>query len=159
MHNSVVKIIYEAFDEMGWTTLRFNFRGVGLSQGSFDGGRGEQEDVAAAIRYLQLKGMTKIHLAGYSFGAWVNAQAASTHAEVLGSILISPPLAHFPFIKEDPKILLIVTGDSDPFCPLAELEKFMKAMNQPPLLKIISGADHFYSRGSSELRGALKSIF
>ena len=159
MHNSVVEIMHEAFDEMGWTTLRFNFRGVGQSQGNFDDGRGEQEDVAAAIRHLQLNGITKVTLAGYSFGAWVNAQAASTQAGVLGSILVSPPLAHFPFLMNAAKILMIITGDSDPFCPLAELEKLMKDMDQPPPLKIISGADHFYSQGSSELRRALKSVF
>ena len=159
MHNSVVEIIYDAFDEMGWTTLRFNFRGVGQSQGSFDDGRGEQEDVAAAIRHLQLIGIKKVTLAGYSFGAWVNAQAASAQAGALGSILVSPPLAHFPFLMNAAKILMIITGDSDPFCPLADLKKLVTAMDQPPPLKIISGADHFYSQGSSELRMALKSVF
>jgi uncharacterized protein len=160
MHNYVVELIHEAFDDLGWTTLRFNFRGVGRSQGSFDDGRGEQEDVIAAIDYLKQAGTTKIYLAGYSFGAWVNAQVAATHSEVQGSILVSPPLAHFPFLKGVAKTLLIVTGDSDPFCPLTDLKKLMAAMDPPPPpLKIIPGADHFYSQGSQELRRALRSVF
>jgi hypothetical protein len=159
MHNDVVEIIHEVFDDLGWTTLRFNFRGVGRSQGGFDEGRGEQKDVLAAIAYLKQSGSSKIYLAGYSFGAWVNSQAAWFSSDVQGSILVSPPLAHFPFLEGDAKILLIVSGESDPFCPLADLKKLMDSLNPPPPLKIIPGADHFYSRGSQDLRRVLRSVF
>ena len=82
MRNHVVGIIQEIFSGKGWTTLRFNFRGVGRSQGEYDEGVGEREDVGAAIRYLKELGIKEIVLAGYSFGAWVNARAALDHPDV-----------------------------------------------------------------------------
>ena len=69
MRNQVVGIIQEVFAGKGWTTLRFNFRGVGRSQGEYDEGVGEQEDVRAAVRYLKEIKIKEIYLAGYSFGA------------------------------------------------------------------------------------------
>ena len=158
MDNYVVGLISQAFEEKGWTTLRFNFRGVGRSQGDFDQGIGEEEDVLAAVAYL--KGLTEgpIVLAGYSFGAWVNARAALNHPDVLYSILVSPPLSmmDFAFLKEDAKTRLIVVGDQDPFCSLPELAKLVQDMKTPPLLKIIKNADHFYSSGAADLISAIQ---
>ena len=73
MNNNVVEALVQAYREKGYTTLRFNFRGVGQSGGSFDEGIGEQEDVKAALAHLGELGKSSIDLAGYSFGAWVNA--------------------------------------------------------------------------------------
>lgn len=158
MHNHVVGLISQAFEEKGWTTLRFNFRGVGRSQGDFDQGTGEKEDVLAAVAYL--KGLIKgpIVLAGYSFGAWVNARAALHHPDVLYSILVSPPLSmmDFAFLKEDAKTRLIIFGDQDPFCSLPELKKSVQEMKFPPTLRIIKNADHFYSSGASDLITAIQ---
>jgi alpha/beta superfamily hydrolase len=79
MHNNVVISITNTYQKMGYTTLRFNFRGVGNSQGSYGDGVGEQEDVRAAISYLTDSSINQIDLAGYSFGAWVNALAATNN--------------------------------------------------------------------------------
>jgi uncharacterized protein len=160
MTNHVVGLVAGVFEELGWTTLRFNFRGVGRSQGDFDQGEGEQEDVSAAMAYLRGLGMQSIILAGYSFGAWVNALAARTNPEIDHSILIAPPLAmmDFSFLREDSKTDLIVVGDQDSFCPAKDLRKLVETMSSPPPLKIIPGADHFFSRGSSELIAAIKEI-
>ena len=153
MHNTVVDLISRAFEEKGWTTLRFNFRGVGRSGGKFDQGLGEQADVRAAVAYLKelLKG--PVVLAGYSFGAGVNARAALDHPDILYSILVSPPVSmmEFSFLKTDSKTSLIIAGDRDPFCPVAELRKTVREMKALPTIKIIEGADHFYSSGASEL--------
>ena len=158
MDNYVVGLISQAFEEKGWTTLRFNFRGVGRSQGDFDQGIGEEEDVLAAVAYL--KGLMEgpIVLAGYSFGAWINAQAAINNSDVLYSILVSPPLSmmDFAFLKEDAKTRLIVVGDQDPFCSLPELAELVQDMKNPPLLKIIKNADHFYSSGAADLITAIQ---
>ena len=158
MDNYVVGLISQAFEEKGWTTLRFNFRGVGRSQGDFDQGIGEEEDVLAAVDYL--KGLMEgpIVLAGYSFGAWVNARAARHHPDVLYSLLVSPPLSmmDFTFLKEDAKTRQIVVGDQDPFCSLSELAEFVQNMKNPPLLKIIKNADHFYSSGAADLITAIQ---
>jgi alpha/beta superfamily hydrolase len=158
MTNHVVGLVAGVFEEWGWTTLRFNFRGVGRSQGDFDQGEGEQEDVSAAVAYLLGLGMKPIILTGYSFGAWVNALAAQDNPEINHSILIAPPLAmmDFSFLKEDSKTGLIVAGDQDSFCPAKDLRRLVETMKSPPPLKIIPGADHFFSYGSGELITALK---
>ncbi|MBI5607232.1 MAG: alpha/beta fold hydrolase [Deltaproteobacteria bacterium] len=158
MYNQVVGHISQAFEEKGWTTLRFNFRGVGRSQGDFDEGFGEEKDVSAAIAYLKGLGEHPIVLAGYSFGAWVNARAARQHPDILQSILVSPPISmmDFSFLKEGAKSRLIIAGDQVPFCPLSDLGKLVQVMKPPPSLKIIKNADHFYSSGASELISAIQ---
>ena len=75
MHNNVVESLVHAYQRAGYATLRFNFRGVGSSQGKYDQGEGEREDVKAALHYLAEQGKNVVDLAGYSFGAWVNALA------------------------------------------------------------------------------------
>jgi len=160
MNNHVVGLIAQTFEKQGWTTLRFNFRGVGRSQGNFDQGVGEKEDVLAAVAYLRGLGTQKILLTGYSFGAWVNAQVALTHPDVQGSILVSPPTAmmDFSFLSQDMKIRLIVVGDQDPFSPVSKIKNLVQSMQSPPPLKIVKGADHFFSFGSEELTAALMAI-
>ncbi len=158
MDNYVVGLISQAFEEKGWTTLRFNFRGVGRSQGDFDQGIGEQEDVSAAVAYLKELNKFPIVLAGYSFGAWVNARAARHHPDVLYSLLVSPPISmmDFVFLKEDAKTRLIIVGDQDPYCSLPELKKSVQEMKYPPILRIIKNADHFYSSGAADLLSAIQ---
>jgi uncharacterized protein len=153
MDNYVVSLLAGAFDRRGWSTLIFNFRGVGRSEGGFDQGRGEQEDVLSALAFLKNLGMQDIVLAGYSFGAWVNAQAAGRDPAIAASILVSPPLAmlDFSFLKADAKTRLITCGDRDDFCPVDDLNKLIQEWPNPPHLKIIHGADHFFSSGAEKL--------
>jgi alpha/beta superfamily hydrolase len=160
MHNHVVGLIAGSFEDQGWTTLCFNFRGVGRSQGDFDQGLGEQEDVSQAVAYLKGLGEQKIILAGYSFGAWVNARAGLTQPDVQGSILISPPagMMDFSFLSQDTKTRLIVLGDQDPYAPVSKIKNLVQSMPTLPPLKIIKGADHFFSSGWEELTGALTEI-
>jgi uncharacterized protein len=161
MRNQVVGIIQEVFSGKGWTTLRFNFRGVGRSQGKYDEGVGEQEDVRAAVRHLKEMGIKEIYLAGYSFGAWVNAQAALDMPEVAGSILVAPPqtMLDFSFLKSDSKTRLVIAGEWDTFGPLEEIHKIFGKMDSPPPLKIVAEADHFFNGATAELRQALESFF
>jgi uncharacterized protein len=160
MQNHVVGVIAGVFEDQGWTTLCFNFRGVGRSQGDFDQGIGEQEDVTSAVAYLKELGEQKIYLAGYSFGAWVNAQAALTHPDVQGSILVSPPagMMDFSFLFQDTKTRLIVFGDQDPYVPVQQIKKMASSLKTPPPIKIVKGADHFYSSGWEELTTAITAI-
>jgi uncharacterized protein len=158
MQNHVVGLIDGAFEDQDWTTLCFNFRGVGRSQGDFNHGLGEQEDVSGAVAYLKGLGEQKIILAGYSFGAWVNAQVGLTHPDVRGSILVSPPagMMDFSFLSQDTKTRLIVLGDQDPYVSVSQIKKLVQSMPTPPPIKIIKGADHFYSSGWEELTAAIK---
>ena len=160
MHNHVVGLIAGSFEDQGWTTLCFNFRGVGRSQGDFDQGLGEQEDVSQAVAYLKGLGEQKIILAGYSFGAWVNARAGLTLLDVQGSILVSPPagMMDFSFLSQDTKTRLIVVGDQDPYAPVSKIKNLVQSMPTPPPIKIIKGADHFFSSGWEELTAALTAI-
>jgi len=160
MRNQVVGIIQEVLAGKGWTTLRFNFRGVGRSQGEYGEGVGEQEDLRAAVRYLKDLGIKEIYLAGYSFGAWVNAQAALDHPDVAGSILVAPPQAmmDFSFLKDDSKTRLVIAGERDDYGPVEEIMKIVGKMNPSPPVIVISGADHFFSGSTADLVRALEAM-
>lgn len=145
MHNNVVEAIQEAFGLENYSTLRFNFRGVGRSSGVYDEGRGEQEDIIASIKYLRNTGLKKICFAGYSFGAWVGSKVLErADNPFIASVFISPPVNYFEFnfIGLSDKIQLLVCGDQDQFCELSLLKKSTVNINAD--LEIIAGGDHFY---------------
>lgn len=160
MENFVVHLLAQTFQAAGWNTLRFNFRGVGESDGKYDEGKGETEDVAAAVAYLKERGSNIIVLAGYSFGAWVNARAAQILPEVTSSILISPPvgLMDFSFLHRDRKTRLIVVGERDPYAPMDHIQALADFMPIPPEIRIIPGADHFFSFGGAALTETIRTV-
>jgi uncharacterized protein len=144
MDNPVVLAIQQAYRHRGFSTLRFNFRGVGASAGRFDNGVGERADVQAALTWAAGLGMTDIDLAGYSFGAWVNA---SITAGIRGMLMVSPPVA---FMKFSPPVAiaplrLIVTGDRDEIAPPAMIDRWRAHWNPAAAFEVIPGADHFYT--------------
>jgi uncharacterized protein len=150
MDNPVVLTIRQAYLQKGFSTLRFNFRGVGASEGRFDNGVGERADVQAALTWAAGVGMTDIDLAGYSFGAWVNAGITAGCGRML---MVSPPVA---FMNFDPpvaieRLSLIVTGSRDEIAPPAVIAGYRSAWNPAAAFEVISGADHFYT-------GSLKTI-
>ena len=147
MHNPVVEAIRTAFKNNGFTTLRFNFRGVGNSQGNFDNGRGEQEDVRAAITFLVESGANAVNLAGYSYGAWVNASFIVNHsARVSEMIMVSPPVGFIDFgsIETINCLKLIVTGNQDDIAPADLIRDMLPGWNPDARFEIIDGCDHFY---------------
>lgn len=147
MHHPVVKTLAAAYRENHYTTLRFNFRGTGNSQGTFDNGRGEQADVCAAIACLHGMGVRRVDLAGYSFGAWVNAHLDRETAGYQRMIMVSPPLALIGFAAVDalPGLALVVTGDDDEIAPAAMIARHLDAWNPGARFEVVSGADHFYT--------------
>jgi uncharacterized protein len=151
MHNNVVKAIAQAYREQGYSALRFNFRGVEKSEGDFDNGVGEQEDVKAALRTLGKKNMD---LAGYSFGAWVNALGLAKFKEAQRFIMVSPPVSFidFSFVEYSPKIKLIICGTRDEIAEYKKVEKMLPKWNDQALFRVIQGADHFYSGYEEELK-------
>jgi len=146
MHNNIVDSIAWAYQQRGFTTLRFNFRGVGASHGSYDEGVGEQEDVAAAINLLKSEGCDEIHLAGYSFGAWVIAQGLRQYEDCGYIVMVSPPTAFLDFSPNgpDPRIGLVITGSHDDIAPPSMVRELVKEWNPEARLEIVQGADHFY---------------
>jgi alpha/beta superfamily hydrolase len=150
LDNLVVETVVTAFAGQGYATLRFNFRGVGLSEGAYDEGRGEQEDLRAAVDFLAGRGVREILLAGYSFGAWVIVRLLGQAPPVRGALLVSPPirLMDFDFSGLDGKILLIVAGDRDPYCDAKRLQEMAAPISAP--VRLLARCDHFYS-GSEEV--------
>lgn len=152
MHNVVVKGIVRAYQAEGYSTLRFNFRGVERSEGDYDNGIGEQEDVRSALKTLVNLGVECIDLAGYSFGAWVNAIGLKTFDKVGRVIMISPPvgLLNFDGLNADPRVRLVITGGKDEIAPARAIEEKISIWNEKATLRIIEGADHFFE-GKNEI--------
>ncbi len=150
MHNNVVKAVAHAYQEEEYSTLRFNFRGVERSEGDFGNGVGEQEDVKAALKTLGKKSM---ELAGYSFGAWVNALGLAKFEEAQRLIMVSPPVSFidFSFLQYSPKIKLVICGTRDEIAEYKKVEKMLPKWNDQALFRVIQGADHFYSGYEEEL--------
>lgn len=145
MHNGVVVAICKALAARGIAALRFNFRGVGRSEGSFGGGSAEQEDARAAIAYLQGLESTEAHgigLAGYSFGAAVALSVAATPVRALAAV--SAPLSSLDLAAIQPDIpALLLAGDRDQFAGGARLREIAAARPQVRVV-IVPGADHFW---------------
>lgn len=147
MDNHVVKSIEKAFIKTGFSSFRFNFRGTGNSTGTFDEGNGETEDVRAAIRYLADKQFERIVLAGYSFGARVNAHTVSSGARVSDHIMISPPVAFMTF-DDIPALVdtgLVITGENDEIAPPDQILAHISRWKLKTDFRVIPGCDHFYS--------------
>ena len=165
MNNPVVETIQSVYQHHGYATLRFNFRGVGGSQGNFDNGMGEQDDVRAAIAYVENMKVNAIDLAGYSFGAWVNAGVASDNSTSIESVvMISPPVGFIEFENVDTLgcLKLVVTGSRDDIAPSNQIRDQLPAWNPDAQFEIIDGCDHFYmgylDKLQSILTGYLKSL-
>ncbi|UCE82305.1 MAG: alpha/beta hydrolase [Deltaproteobacteria bacterium] len=159
MHNNVVESLVRVYQRAGYSTLRFNFRGVGSSQGEYDGGLGEQQDVRSALQYLSGKGKTGIDLAGYSFGAWVNAMMGASGDTFERMIMVSPPVAflEFPSVQLSPQLELVIAGSRDQIAPVEFIRTLLPAWNPRAVLHVIEGADHFYGGYTDELERIMEA--
>ena len=164
MHNRVITTALETAHQEGFSTLRFNFRGVGDSGGSYSEGIGEMEDVGAAIEFLYSKqkdSRLPLILLGYSFGACTGIPVAIKDERVKRVVAISPPLEiyDFNFMKGCKKNKLIVVGDKDEWCPILRLEDWYQQLDEPKSLTLVEGADHFYSYQANLLVQPLREFF
>jgi len=157
MYNNVVESLVRIYQLAGYTTLRFNFRSVGSSEGEYDNGIGEQEDVKAALHYLTQRGKKVLDLAGYSFGSWVNALVISEVDTVDRMVMISPPVAFMDFnsVGLTPQIQLVVAGSQDQIAPPKLIENMLPNWNPRAHLEVIDGADHFYVGYTGKLESVL----
>ena len=152
MNNQIVYNLYYAFAERGFSVLRFNFRGVGRSQGGFDHGAGELSDAAAALDWLQTINpeARACWIAGVSFGSWIGMQLLMRRPEIEGFISVAPPANRFDFsfLAPCPSSGLFVHGDIDRVAPLKEVTGLIeKLKTQKGILiehAVISGANHFF---------------
>jgi uncharacterized protein len=152
MNNKVVYNLHYAFHRIGFTCLRFNFRGVGRSQGEYDQGIGELSDAAAALDYLQsLNANAKnCWVAGFGFGAWIGMQLLMRRPEIAGFVSVAPPANQydFSFLAPCPSSGLIIHGDKDRVAPPQSVQKLVdKLKTQKGITieqQIVDGANHFY---------------
>lgn len=147
MHNPVVDTIETAYRCSGFSTLVFNFRGVGKSTGTHDNGHAEMTDVLACLGFLDRQGIGERHLAGYSFGSRVNAGIDTAHHNVAGMTMISPPVAFMDYssVTRIDCPLLVVTGSDDEIAPADRVEASAAQWNPDVCVIRIDQADHFYS--------------
>jgi len=156
MHNKVVFQTAKALHQFGIPVLRFNFRGAGLSEGVHDKGRGEQDDVRAALDYLATEFPERpILVAGFSFGSWVGLLVGCDDSRVSELIGLGLPANHSDFgsLHECRKPKLIVQGGNDKFGSRENIESVFARMSEPKRLVIVEGADHFFT-GQLEKVGA-----
>jgi alpha/beta superfamily hydrolase len=160
MYNQVVESLVRVYQNKGFTTLRFNFRGVGESEGTYGEGRGEKEDVISALRYLYGLEKSAIDLAGYSFGAWVNAHLTPSEFSVSNMIMVSPPVAvlDFSFLTSDQRIKAVVAAGRDDIAPADHISRLMATWNPAALFEVIDGADHLYSGKIEILESVLSRL-
>ena len=152
MNNQIVYNLYYAFAERGFSVLRFNFRGVGRSQGAFDHGSGELSDAAAALDWAQAMHpeARACWIAGVSFGSWIGMQLLMRRPEIEGFISVAPPANRFDcsFLAPCPSSGLCVHGDIDRVAPLKEVMGLIeKLKTQKGILiehAVIPGANHFF---------------
>lgn len=146
MDNPVVIRVAEVAQAAGYATLRFNFRGAGASEGVHDKGRGEQEDVRAAMAALatHLPAGSRVGVMGYSFGAAMAARATRPSVPEAPLGLIAPPLGmyDFDFLQTSPGRLLLVAGTADSYCPVEALHRLAAITSTEE--RIVEGADHFF---------------
>jgi alpha/beta superfamily hydrolase len=152
MQDRITVQLFQIFSKFGFATLRFNFRGIGRSQGVFDNGMGELSDAASALDYLQSMNPNaeQCWVAGYSFGAWIGLQLLMRRPEIDGFIAISPPANHYDlsFLAPCPASGLILYGTKDGVSPASDTERVVSKIRTQKNIKVdhqpVEGADHFY---------------
>ena len=143
--------------------LRFNFRGVGRSQGEFDDGIGELSDAAAALDWLQALSVDarQCWVAGYSFGAWIGMQLLMRRPEISGFVSVAPPanFYDFTFLAPCPASGLITHGDADRIVPKDDIEKLVERLQAQKGITIdyqnIKGGNHFFEKDMDTLDGVV----
>ena len=165
MNNRVVYEMYYAFHNIGFSVLRFNFRGVGRSEGTFDQGVGELSDAAAALDYMQ--GLhpesRQCWVAGFSFGAWIAMQLLMRRPELSGFVSAAPPanMYDFSFLAPCPTAGLIVSGEKDRVVPLQDVEKLVRKLQTQRGITIthslIPEANHFFSPNLDQLTESIQA--
>lgn len=157
MENKVAVTLAKTFAELGCVALRFNFRGVGASEGEFTGGEGETEDLIAIVRYAQEQFGEELPLllAGFSFGGYVAARAAQTlHPQHL--ILAAPAVGRFAMPAVSPDTL-VIHGEHDDVVPLADALDWARPQHLP--IVVLPQAEHFFHGRLTQLRDIVKRHF
>jgi alpha/beta superfamily hydrolase len=163
MHTKAVYQATKGLVRAGRAVLRFNFRGVGASEGSFTGGAGEKEDFTAALAYMHGRYPdVPLWAAGFSFGAWIALEVGAVNDLVTVLIGIAPPVTRegydFSNTKRSTKAKFFVQGEGDDICPLQDMWKFYSELPEPKELVIIDAADHLFDGHTTEVGEAIEDL-
>jgi alpha/beta superfamily hydrolase len=159
--NKVVSRVAKAALQAGLPTLRFNFRGVGKSRGTFAGGVGEREDLRAALDYLQGRfPEAPVCLMGFSFGAWVGLTVGASDPRVGALVGLGVPVAtaDFSFLRGFSKPKLIIQGTRDEFGPRDQVEALYNSLAGPKQIHWVQDADHFFTGQLAEVQTVVREF-
>lgn len=165
MHNKVVYHAMKAFQSFGLPVLRFNFRGTGLSEGAHDHGRGEQDDVRAALDWVDHHLRLPILFAGFSFGSYVGLRVACSDARVKGAVALGLPLHaegrdySYEFLAHCTMPKLFISGTRDQYGPREKVQAAVAAAHSPVEMIWIEGADHFFAGKLEEVQSAIRGWY
>ena len=165
MNNPIVMELYNIFDALGFSTFRFNFRGVGKSEGKFDNGLGELADAAAALDWVQRQNpnTNQCWVSGFSFGAVICMQLLMRRPEITRFVSVShqPNLYDFNFLAPCPASGLIVHGKKDEIAPLDDVQKLAQKLQAQKNITVeyeeVSGANHFYDNEIPKLKKIIEN--
>lgn len=163
MHTKAVYQGTKGLVRAGCVVLRFNFRGVGGSEGTFDGGAGENGDYTAALDYVASHNSgLPLWAAGFSFGAWIALETGAVDDRVTALIGIAPPVTKaaydFSNTTRSTKPKFFVQGEADDICPVQDMWAFYGGLPEPKELVIIDGADHLFDGHTTEVGEALDDL-
>lgn len=162
MHNKVVYHAMKAFQFCGLPVLRFNFRGTGLSEGQHDHGRGEQNDVRAALDWLEQNIDLPLLFAGFSFGAYVGLRAACGDARVKGAVAMGLPVEaegrgySYEFLAQCRIPKLFISGTRDQYGTREAVAAAVDASAEPKEMVWVEGAEHFFVGKLDAVQAAIK---
>lgn len=153
MNNKVTYLLYQTFARKGFSVLRFNFRGIGRSEGSYGEGEGELSDAAAAMDWLQSMNPNakSFWVGGFSFGAWISMQLLMRRPEIDGFISVAPPanMYDFSFLAPCPVSGLVIQGEKDDIVPKDSVKDLAETLTRQRGIQVdyqeIGDADHFFS--------------
>ena len=154
LRNKVVHILADTLNDLRVASLRFNFRGVGKSEGEFNQGQGEQADLGATVNWLKEHFPTApLWLAGFSFGAFV-AYRAHRQVEAQRLLLVAPPVSLFGFGLPEPVTIpwVVIQGAEDEIVPAREVEQWVASQPNPPVFHLMAETSHFFHGRLNELR-------
>ncbi|MBW2526780.1 MAG: hypothetical protein JRI23_21535 [Deltaproteobacteria bacterium] len=161
MDNAMVRLARDTAWELGLGTLRFNFRGVGQSEGGWGGGTGEAKDLSNLLELVSRGDHAPdgVILLGYSFGAWTAVRACDAGFQPRSLCLVSPPVDFLSFagVTLPAAPCLVVVGEQDDLCALPRLRSWLRAQpdDRQPVLKEVPEADHYWAHGAAALRQVL----
>ena len=165
MNNPIIMELYNIFDDLGFSTFRFNFRGVGKSEGKFDNGLGELADAAAALDWVQRQNpnTNQCWVSGFSFGAVICMQLLMRRPEITRFVSVSPQpnLYDFNFLAPCPASGIIVHGKKDEIAPLDDVQKLAQKLQAQKNITVeyeeVSGANHFYDNEIPKLKKIIEN--